>query len=112
MKYTEADEQAALFEWAAMTKWKYPDLKLLFHIPNEGQQHLTRQGVKGGVPDLFLPVPRGIYHGLFIEMKARQGRVLENQKMWLRWLTAQGYRSAICWGFDEARKTIEDYLNE
>ena len=113
----EAEEQATLMEWASFMKYKYPGLKMLFHIPNGGSRnpieaaHLKKQGVKPGVPDLFLPIPNGKYHGLFIEMKAKQGRIMENQKMWIRWLNANGYKAVICWGCDHAIKTIEEYLN-
>mgnify|MGYP004433785991 CR=1 FL=1 len=31
--------------------------------------NLKRQGVKAGVPDLHLPVARGGYNGLYIELK-------------------------------------------
>ena len=32
-----------------------------------------------GVPDLFLPVPRNNFHGLYIEMKNEKGRVSVSQ---------------------------------
>ena len=66
----EAEEQAALFRWALLSRGRIPELDLLFHIPNGGSRHpreaanLKRQGVKAGVPDLFLPIARGKYHGL------------------------------------------------
>lgn len=62
---TEAEEQATLFSWAAMKRGKYPELDLLFHIPNGGSRgkaeaaRFKAEGVKPGVPDLFLPVARG-----------------------------------------------------
>ena len=33
---TEATEQIELFRWAEMAKQKYPDLELMYHIPNGG----------------------------------------------------------------------------
>lgn len=60
----EASEQEHLFEWAAYMSGKYPELKLMHHIPNGGSRNsaeaanLKRQGVKAGMPDIFLPVAR------------------------------------------------------
>jgi len=42
-------------------------------------QKLKKEGVKRGIPDIFLPCARGGSHGLFIEMKARDGKVSEEQ---------------------------------
>lgn len=74
----EAEEQEALFVWAEYQSAAHTELKLLYHIPNEGKRSvsygaaLRRQGMKKGVPDLCLPVARGKYHGLYIEMKAAE----------------------------------------
>ena len=115
-KQAEAGEQAALFQWARLNEKKYPELALLFHIPNGGKRdaiegaHLKAQGVKSGVPDIFLPSPKGKHHGLFIELKAHGGRVRESQRAWLDALAGQGYKTAVCYGFDEAREKIEKYM--
>ena len=61
---SEHEEQVALFEWAEWNKRQYPELELMFAIPNGGQRHvvvakkLKDEGVKAGVPDIFLPVAR------------------------------------------------------
>lgn len=114
---TEAQEQRALFRWAAYETGKYPELALMHHIPNGGSRdpreahNLKEQGVKAGVPDIFLPVARGSFHGLYIEMKRQQGGHVEPvQKWWQTELTKQGYRSVICKGFFEARDEILKYL--
>ena len=78
---TEAQHQAAVFKWSQLpdVRQRYPELKLLHHIPNGGRRdpveakHLKQQGVKSGVPDLCLPVARRDYHGLYIEMKTETG---------------------------------------
>ena len=86
---TEAQEQMTLFSWAAMQSGKYPELNLLYHVPNGGSRHkaeagrLRAEGVKAGVPDLCLPVARGQYHGLYIELKRqRGGRTSDHQSEW------------------------------
>jgi hypothetical protein len=114
---TENQEQAALFEWAKLSEWKHPELKLLHAIPNGGLRDartaavLQRTGVKSGVPDLCLPVARGGFHGLYIELKRLKGGVLSiNQKTWLGLLAKEGYKAVMCRGWLEARDTILDYL--
>ena len=114
---SEHDEQVALFLWAELNRRKYPVLKLLFHVPNGGHRHiaiarkLKAEGVKAGVPDIFLPVSRFLYHGLFIEMKKKKGGVISpSQTEWIENLKKQGYSCDVAYGFEDAKKIIEDYL--
>ena len=109
-------EQECLLRWTEFAKGKHPELALLFHIPNGGSRnklevaHLKRQGVKAGVPDLCLPVPKGNYHGLYIELKAKDNRPSAKQKEWLQALDEQGYFTAVCWGWQRAKDAVEEYL--
>lgn len=114
---SEHCEQVALFEWAAMVANRYPDLALMYAVPNGGHRHpataarLKAEGVKSGVPDIHLPVPRWGYHGLWIEMKRRSGgTVSPAQKDWKSALERQGHRVEICRGFEAAKAAIEEYL--
>lgn len=117
---TEAGAQEAIFSWADIHRNKYPELRLLHHIPNGGQRNKTtaialkRQGVKAGVPDLMLPVARCGYHGLYIELKKadKSNKPTQLQKSWLLDLIQQGYCAVVCYGYDDAVKTITDYLEE
>lgn len=113
----EAQEQEALFRWAAYSLVKYPALELLYHIPNGGSRNpveaysLKMQGVKPGVPDICLPVPSGRFTALYIELKRRKGgRVSEAQRVWIAALNRVGCRAVVCKGWDEAREEIERYL--
>ena len=115
----EAEEQVALFKWAAYAAntGKWPELRLCYHVPNGGSRdvrearNLKAQGVKAGVPDICLPVPRGGYHGLYIELKrCKGGRVSEEQAVWIDRLNRLGYRAVICKGWEAARHEIESYL--
>lgn len=113
---SEATEQRTLFQWAALVYQKYPELQWMFHIPNGGSRdvieakHLKDQGTKSGVPDIFLPVPRGKYYGMFIEMKYGKNVLSENQKTWIAQMEVFGYRAVACYGFEEARGQIEEYM--
>jgi len=114
---SEQQEQAALMSWASLSVGRWPELALLYHVPNGGHRHpavaagLRRQGVKPGVPDLHLPVSRGGHHGLWIELKAKGGRVSPVQAQWIAWLREQGHHVCLCVGWEAARDVIIDYLN-
>lgn len=114
---TEHQEQVALFEWAAWMARKHPDLLLMHAIPNGGKRdirtaaRLKAEGVKPGVPDIFLPVPKDGKHGLYIELKrSRGGTVSKEQEAWIRALSAQEYVCAVCHGHREAIRVITDYM--
>ena len=115
---SESMEQAAVFEWAAWMESGEPRLGLLYHVPNGGWRHpataarMKAEGVKAGVPDLCLPVPCGGWHGLYIELKKRDGknRASAEQKRWIGMLREQGYRAEVAFGADEAIGLIGEYL--
>ena len=117
MKNFEHQEQSALFRWAQLNERKYPALNMLFAVPNGGHRHiavarkLKASGVKAGVPDLFLAWPSKKYHGLFIEMKAGKNKCTVEQIDWLGRLKVAGYFADTCYGFEQARDTIINYLN-
>lgn len=116
VKRKESEEQTAIIEWANIMQHRVPELALLYHVPNGGSRNvieakrLKAQGVKSGVPDLVLPVARGKYHGLYIELKTPRGRVSDTQKQWLEALRNQGYAAIVCRGADEAIAMIAKYL--
>ena len=114
---SESVEQQCLFRWAALQRGKYPELDLMYHIPNGGKRgkaeaiRFKAEGVKAGVPDICLPVPRGEWHGLYIELKRREGgRVSADQAEWIEALMRQGYATAICRGWEDAQRVILAYL--
>ena len=114
---SESSDQIALFEWAAWHEQRLPELALLHHTPNGGWRHiatavrLKAEGEKSGVPDLFLPCARLGYHGLFIEMKTRGGRISPAQQWWIDALRMQGYRVVVCWQWLDAAHELETYLD-
>jgi hypothetical protein len=71
---------------------------------------MKRQGVKAGVPDLCLPVARGIHHGLYIELKRKGAGPTSAQGGWISELNRQGYCACVCEGWEAARETILGYL--
>lgn len=114
---TEDFEQELVMRWAIGQIDTWPELALLHHIPNGGLRgkreaaRLKRMGVKAGVPDLCLPVARGGFHGLYVEMKRLDGgRVSTEQKAWLAALHASGHCVAVAEGHEQAIGVIRDYL--
>ncbi len=107
-----------MMQWAGWMRNKYPELDLLHHVPNGGMRSrgeagkLKTIGVKRGVPDLFLPIARCGFHGLFVELKAHGGKVGPSQVEWITRLIDEGYAARVCWGADEAIQTIENYLKQ
>ncbi len=114
---SESVEQQRLFMWARMEEGRFPELKWLHHIANEGKRsraaggRLKAEGLKKGVPDICLPIPRGEYHGLYVELKRQKGSTpTAEQCDWMDGLNEQG--NCVCWcrGWEAAAKAIADYL--
>ena len=110
-------EQMALFRWAAYNRGRWPELDLMFHVPNGGKRSKAEakrfkdMGVKAGVSDVFLPVARNGCHGLWIEMKRlRSGRPTADQIKWIENMIKQGYAATVCHGWEQAVKVIEEYM--
>lgn len=114
----EHTEQVNLIKWWSLVHKQFGISEhLLFAIPNGGQRNiivaskLKAEGVRPGVPDLFLAVPKKDYHGLFIEMKKpKGGRVSDSQKEMIDDLNQLNYLSVVCKGRNEAKAAIEQYL--
>lgn len=117
--FSEHDEQRGVITWAKLMQPRYPELYWLHAIPNGGLRNkivaakMKAEGMKAGVPDLFLPVSRKGYHGLYIEMKRRDGgKPTDKQKTWIHGLNEQGYLALICHGAQTAIKQILKYLED
>jgi hypothetical protein len=118
MKHLEDKEQIALFKWASLARMPsgYFISEYLFAIPNGGKRNileasrLKKQGVKKGISDMFLPIPSKGFHGLWIELKAKEGKATKEQVEWLDKMATQGYAAIICYGWQDASKAIQQYL--
>ena len=117
MNHKESAEQQALFAWAKLAQTKHPELKLLHAIGNGNGRtnaiqgaRMKREGVLAGVSDIFLPVSRKGYHGLYAELKVKGGRISPSQKWWIAEVGKQGYSAKVAFGWIEAKGIIERYL--
>jgi hypothetical protein len=122
--WTEIDHQKALFRWAEeQIALGHKELLLLGAFPGE-VRHLSRFalgnrkafGLKKGIPDLYLFVPRGNYHGLFIELKSlcpsHRRKASSCQEDFAKLLMLNGYRWTTCHGFENAIADIGNYLQQ
>jgi len=125
---TEYSEQCALFCWCANHIKKYPELKWFHSITNEEKTgnvlvgtRAKSSGRKKGVSDLMLPVKRGIYSGLYIEMKRRSkkpkrktsmGGASKEQLAFGKFVQEQGFGFIVCYGWIEARDVLIQYLEQ
>lgn len=107
----ELDEQIAVVAWCDAVGVQ------IFHIVNEGKRSysmgkkLVQAGLRRGVPDLFIPEPHGVYHGLFIEMKYGKNTLTEEQSRWLSFLSSRGYAVKVAYSADEAIGAIQKYID-
>lgn len=132
---TEHQEQMTLIQWMStvafqgkrLSDWivMIPNESLLSFIAPGGRRYaywtkLLKMGFRRGASDLMLPIPSGEYHGLWIEMKRRRdaypgkaelGRSMRPEQVdFLQQMASVGYRAASCYGWEEGRVLIRDYL--
>jgi hypothetical protein len=111
--------QGSCVKWFRYQYSEYKDL--LFAIPNglpifdkelrvKIYNRLNREGLKAGVPDLFLALPRGIYHGAFIEIKYDSDRLRKVQADMIRELESENYKCIIVRSLEEFIEQINEYM--
>lgn len=117
MKHEEDNQQAIVVAWARSWQRFCPDLALLYHPANGGKRglleavRLKQAGVLAGIPDIHLPIARQGFHGLWIEMKAKDGVVSKSQKGVIADLRAAGHSVHVCRSSNEAIEVIKKYLD-
>jgi len=123
MRHPEHDEQAAVVAWARLHETRWPVLRLLFAVPNGASlaggpgaraRQMTRlkaEGLKPGVPDLWLPVANNTYRGLVIEMKVGHNKPRADQMKWLDAMNDIGWLAVVCWSADEAIEILKEYVD-
>ena len=112
MKYIESGNQQAFVAWCKIKGYPY---SLIYAVENEGQKtpqagaRAKRMGKRAGVCDLFFPVIRGGYGGLYIEMKAPKGTVSASQKAFIKDMVQEGYLCEICYSAEQAIEVATAY---
>lgn len=114
----ESEHQQALIRWATIAKSKYPELELLYAIPNgsnttdKNRIRLVAEGMKKGMPDLVLPVARGHYHALYLELKTKDGKLSKSQKDLHELLKETGNAVMISRSLEQSIQIIKIYLKQ
>ncbi len=117
---SEHAEQVALFCWAATPSVRelYPELRWMFAIPNGGLRDkvtagkMKAEGVRSGVSDIFLPMPKQLLCGLFIEMKVAPNKPTKEQIEFMDAMRERGYMCSVCYSWQEARDVLVSYLTD
>lgn len=133
-KKTFDDRQYLPFKIGTHNNVPLEQLKWLHAIHNQGHGDAIRggkakaEGVKAGVADIFLPVPRShvspvdnnavwidgswpVYCGLYIELKKQDsGKPHAEQLEFQTDMRAAGYKAEIIQGWELARDEILSYL--
>ena len=116
--YKEHDLQTDLVAWThgEIAAGRLRELAFLFAVPNAGRRtgrergRMLAEGLKAGVPDLFLPVPRSGFCGAVLELKIKGNRPGLDQVRWLDALQAMGHRVAVCYTLETAKNFLQSYL--
>ena len=124
-KRIEHQHQSAYIQWCEFNINTYPELGNIFSIPNGAwygtdtelnirmAAKMKREGLRKGVPDLFLAYPSNKYHGMFIEFKKDASQKLKpEQAEWIKKLSAVKYVCAIVYTLDDAIQVTLRYLQK
>lgn len=111
-KNSETAEQITFVSWV---RFNYPEYaKLMFHIPNEGQQspqyrqQLYKMGLLKGVSDLIILR----HNGMALEMKRADWKAStsKEQKEFLTAANADGRFACVCHGAEAAKVAFLEWI--
>jgi hypothetical protein len=112
----ESAEQCAVIAWARYHEKKWPELRLLYAIPNGHGVHIAirqkmiREGLLTGIPDLCLPVARGDGHALYIELKWGKNKLSPEQKAVGMMLADANNFVFVAYNHEQACQILVDYI--
>lgn len=115
LSHEEDDIQADFFNKVKLFFPGIPD-KLLFAVPNGGNRdkreaaRLKRQGVKSGVSDVILLVPKKGFAALCMEFKTEKGKQSDEQREFQRQAEKCGSKYVVVRSVASAINTMKDYL--
>ncbi len=114
MNHLEDSLQMNVVTWFA---YQYPAYSEdLIHIANQRKctvqqaMRLQRMGVRKGVSDLFLSIPRGEYHGLWMELKSPKRKPTKEQVKFAARKRGQGYATAWTDNLEDAMEILAEYM--
>ncbi len=113
---SEYEECKLFWDWCQLN---FLIKKVTAHIVNEGRRSfsqgskLKKIGLRKGVSDYFIGLPRGGYYGVWIEMKIKnrkRARVSPDQIEWVSLMRCAGFYAFVSYGGDEAIQFMKDYI--
>ncbi len=116
-RHIEDRECKSFWIWA---QYIYELREYMYHTPNGGKRNakealkFKQMGVRAGVHDFHLPLPRGEYTGLWIEMKSpkpHKSSISKEQKDWRQKMIFTGHATFYCYGWIQAKRACEWYLS-
>lgn len=106
---TEHHEQCRVFNWVNYLSDLHQDEKeLIYAVPNGGARSPTEairfkaEGVRAGIPDINVDIPKRGYNGMRVEMKKEGGTLSEDQVRKHRLLERVGFFVVTCYSAEEA----------
>lgn len=117
----EYAHQRAVFNFITLMGIRYPEFKKIVGSLNgiwiTGEQKwaiINKLQAAGcfnvGYPDLFWPLYRKPYSGLFIELKKKGGRMDSEQIRWQKWLTEQRFYATTSDNENETKEILMRYF--
>lgn len=112
---SEHDEAVELMRLVRAHEQRWPCLAFFYHQDNgrstraQGARKKA-EGVLPGVVDYFLPAPRGGFHGLYLELKARGKKPTAKQTIFLAYICSAGYAGAWADSAEGAWGIVQHYL--
>lgn len=111
----EAQIQTEFFNQVPLFFPTLPD-RLLFAVPNGGSRHkieaanMKRQGVKRGIADVILQIPKKGYASLCLEFKTPSGKQSDEQKEYQRQVELAGSKYIVVRSVHQAIRVVQEYL--
>lgn len=114
----EDSELIKFFDWVRINEKFDSRFTAIYHVANERRTSMHKgkifkqKGVRSGVPDVCVPIPSGMYPGLYIEFKVRPNQLSDSQKSFIKTLLQIGHLVVVAWSAEEAITIVREYLNE
>lgn len=116
-RFEESHIQQAIVKWARFQACTLPELQLLYAVPNganvstPNRIRLVAEGLRKGIPDLHLPIARGEFNSLYIEVKTEKGKLSKDQEEMFNQLELFGNKVVIVRSLFQGIHVLTTYLS-
>ena len=94
----------------------HPEARKILHVPNEGKMSeiagaiLNKEGRRKGVFDLHLPLARGGFHAMWMEVKIPGDDLTAEQRIFMEQVKRDGCHAIVVWTSQEGIDAVLNYL--